>query len=115
MVDQIVIRLITPEKKTRWDELVTEHHYLKNAQMVGEPLRSGVEYRGEWVALLGWSAAAYRLKHRDMRIGWDPNQRRARPHLVANNARHCVLAGRRRYPKSVSPGPRGSNQSVADP
>ena len=42
VVDQIVVRLITPEEKPRWDELVTEHHYLKNAPMV-------VEYCGEWV------------------------------------------------------------------
>ena len=26
VVDQIVVRWITPEEKPRWDELVTEHH-----------------------------------------------------------------------------------------
>ena len=88
VVDQIVVRWITPEEKTRWDELVTEHHYLKNAHRVGEQLRWVVECRREWVALLGWSAAAYHLKHRDTQIGWVPNQRRARLHLVANNARY---------------------------
>jgi len=98
VVDQIEVRLITPEETGRWDELVCEHHYLKNAHLVGEQLRYVVEYRGEWVALLGWSAAAYHLKHRDAHIGWDANQRRARLHLVANNARFCVLVDRHRYP-----------------
>ena len=38
-LDQIEVRLIRPEETSRWDELVCEHHYLKNAQMVGEQLR----------------------------------------------------------------------------
>ena len=102
VVDQIQVRLILPEEKARWDELVCEHHYLKNAQMVGEQLRYVVESQGEWVALLGWSAAAYHLKHRDAQIGWDAQQRQARLHLVANNARYCVLADRIRYPNLAS-------------
>lgn len=50
------------------------------------------------MALLGWSAAAYHLKGREGWIGWDDNQRRARLHLVANNARFCRLKAGQAYP-----------------
>lgn len=102
VVDKITVRLIKPEERVRWDELICQHHYLKNAQMVGEQLRYVVEYDGQWLALLGWSAAAYHLKHRDAQIGWDANQRRARLHLLANNARFCLLCDRCRYPNLAS-------------
>jgi len=43
----------------RWNELVCKHHYLENANLVGEQLRYGVAFRGQWLALLGWSAASF--------------------------------------------------------
>lgn len=36
---QVSIRLIAPEEKARWDQLITERHYLKNADLVGRQLR----------------------------------------------------------------------------
>ena len=69
VVDRIQVRLIKPEEKARWDEVVVEHHYLRNAQRVGEQLRYVVEGDGKWLAVLGWSAAAYHLQHREARIG----------------------------------------------
>ena len=102
VVEQIVVRLVRPEEEARWDELIVQHHYLKNARMVGEQLRYVAEYRGQWLALLGWSAASYHLKGRDGWIGWDDNQRRARLHLVANNARFCRLGEPSRYPNLAS-------------
>jgi hypothetical protein len=102
VVEQIQVRLVLPEERARWDELVTQHHYLKSAQMVGEQLRYVAEYQGQWLALLGWSAAAYHLKGRDGWIGWDENQRRARLHLVANNARFCRLGEPGQYPNLAS-------------
>jgi hypothetical protein len=89
--------LVRPEEEAEWNRLMTEHHYLKSAHLVGEQLRYVAEYQGRWLALLGWSAAAYHLKGREGWIGWDQNQRQARLHLVANNARFCRLgaAGQR--------------------
>jgi predicted transposase YbfD/YdcC len=75
-----------------------ENHYLKSSQMVGEQLRYVAEYQGRWMALLGWSAAAYHLKGREGWIGWNDNQRCARLHLVANNARFCRLEAAQPYP-----------------
>jgi len=70
--------------------------------MVGEQLRYVAEYRGQWMALIGWSAGAYHLKGRDGWIGWDANQRRARLHLMANNARFCRLGPKGQYPNLAS-------------
>lgn len=98
VVDEIQVRLVRPEEEVEWNRLMVENHYLKSAQMVGEQLRYVAEYQGRWMALLGWSAAAYHLKGREGWIGWDDNQRRARLHLVANNARFCRLEAARPYP-----------------
>jgi hypothetical protein len=97
VLNQIKVRLVQPEEQTRWDQLISQHHYLKNANLVGERLCYVVEYQGRWLALLGWSAAAYHIRARDQWIGWNDNQRRARLPLVANNARF-VLSEPGQYP-----------------
>lgn len=102
VLDQIVVRLIEPSEQERWDQLVSQHHYLKNAKLVGERLCYVVEYQGQWLAVLGWSAAAYHIRARDHWIGWTPNQRRARLRLVANNARFCLLTEPGQYPNLAS-------------
>jgi len=61
--------------------------------MVGEQLRYVAEAGGEWLALLGWSAAAKHLKDREEWIGWSASRRRCRLALAANNARFLVLPG----------------------
>ncbi len=102
VVDHLTIRLVRPEEQARWDALVCQKHYLKQAHLVGERLCYVVEYQGEWLALLGWTAAAYHLKGRDLWIGWSDTQRRGRLSLVANNARFVVLTPPGRYPNLAS-------------
>ena len=102
VVEQIEVCLVEPEEEARWDELMSQNHYLKSARMVGEQLRYVAHYQGQWLELLGWSAASYHLKGRDGWIGWDNNQRRARLHLVANNARFCRLGEPGQYPNLAS-------------
>ena len=102
VVAQLQVRLMRSEEAVAWNRLMAEHHSLKNAQMVGEQLRYVAQYRGQWMALLGWSAAAYHLKGRDGEIGWDENQRRARLHLGANNTRFCRLGAAGQYPNLAS-------------
>jgi hypothetical protein len=102
VVEQVQVRLVRPEEEARWDQLMIQHHYLKSARMVGEQLRYVAEYQGQWLALLGWSAASYHLKGRDGWIGWDENQRRARLPRVANNARFCRLGESGQYPNLAS-------------
>jgi len=101
-LEEVVVRLVLPHERSRWEQLVSEHHYLQSAVMVGERLCYVAEHRGQWLALLGWAAAAYRVRARDVWIGWNDNQRRGRLILVANNARFCLLVAAGRYPNLAS-------------
>src|SRR4051812_19601117 len=87
----MVVRPVRPEEVPRFDQLLTEHHYLKSAQLVGEHLRYVAEYRGQWLALASWNAGALHIKARDHFIGWEEEQRRTRLPLVINNSRLVVL------------------------
>src|SRR5271156_6048694 len=102
VMEQITVRRIEPAEQDRWNELVSQHHYLKNANLVGERLCYVAEWQGQWKALLGWSAAAYHLRARDQWIGGTPTQRRARLPLLANNARFCLLTAAGQYPNLAS-------------
>jgi hypothetical protein len=102
VLDHVMVRLIEPHERARWDQEVSQHHYLQNAKMVGEQLRYVAEYQGRWLALLGWSAAAYHIGARDQWIGWNDNQRRARLRLVANNARFCLRTEPAEFPNLAS-------------
>lgn len=96
---KLTLELITePRDLARWNKLIGKHHYLKEHRLVGESLRYVVKQNKEWVALLGWSSAAYHLSARDAVIGWTDAQRQASRHLVACNARFVVLK-----PKGQSP------------
>ena len=57
---------------------------------------------GNWLALIGWSAAAMHLKARDQSIEWTDRQREARLHLLAQNSRFVILAQRQQYPNLAS-------------
>ena len=45
VLEQIRVRLVSPEDGVRWDRLMTQHH-LKSAWMVGEQSRYVAEYGG---------------------------------------------------------------------
>ena len=94
--------VVLPEEVQQWNSLVCEHHYLKNANLVGEQLRYVVSFQGQWLALLGWSAASYHLKDREAWVGWSDLQRRSRLHLFAQNSRFAILAERSQWPNLAS-------------
>ena len=103
LLQELRVRLITPAEKAQWNKLVRQHHYLKNARLVGEQLRYVVtDAQGRWLALLGWSAAAMHLKARDQSIEWSDRQREARLHFIAQNSRFVILADRQQYPNLAS-------------
>ena len=86
------LRLLTTKQDlARCDRAIVEHHYLHKASLVGEHLRYAFVYRGRWLALATWSAAAFHLKDRDQFIGWSPEQCRRRRALLANNSRLLVM------------------------
>ncbi len=99
---QVVVRLVEPHELARCQREVEARHYLKNAHLVGEQLWYVAEHPGRWLALLGWSAAAYHLKGRDAWIGWDDTQRRARLPMIANHARFCLLTAAGEHPNLAS-------------
>jgi hypothetical protein len=102
-LDHLQVRLITGRERRRWNRLVREHHYLKNADLVGEQLRYVVtDAQGHWLALLGWNAAAWHLKARDAWIGWSEEQRERRLALIAQNSRFVILADRQQLPNLAS-------------
>jgi hypothetical protein len=102
VLNELAVELLDPADQPRWEALVCEHHYLKSARLVGEQLRYVVTFRGQWLGLLGWSAAAYHLKGRDAWIGWSDVQRQGRLPFVVNNARFCLLVERGAFPNLAS-------------
>ena len=60
-------------------KLLERHHYLHNANAVGQVLRYVVEYHGEWVAVMTFCSAALHLKPRDRLLKWTARQGRDQP------------------------------------
>ena len=102
ILKQVTVRPIRPDEKAIWDNLMSEHHYLKNARWVGRQLRQVAELDGQWVALIGWNVAAYHLKGRESWIGWDTEQLLKRRKFVVQNSRFLLLTDRGRYPNLAS-------------
>jgi len=73
------------------NEFLERYHYLGYQPLPGAQLRYFVRAEGRIVALLGFGAAAWKTRPRDLFIGWTAEQREARLHLVANNARFLIL------------------------
>ena len=79
-------------ERARWDRVMDAGHYLGFRGMFGHGIRhvaTGPD--GEWLALLGWCAGAFKVKARDRWIGWAPEQQFRRLRLIANNCRFLVL------------------------
>jgi hypothetical protein len=96
------IRLLTsPKDVARCDQAIVEHHYLHDVSLVGEHVRYAFTYKGRWLAVATWSAAAFHIKARDQFIGWSAEQCRRRRALVANNSRLLVMPDCH-YPNLIS-------------
>lgn len=102
VLEKVSVRLIHEHEKLRWNELIEQEHYLHNPRLVGEQLRYVAELKGEWLALLSWSGAAYHLAGRDQWIGWSDMQRRNRLHFLVSNSRFLLRADRGEYPNLAS-------------
>lgn len=89
------VRPIDPSERARFDAELAEHHWLGH-RLIGQTMRYvAVSGDGEWLALVGFGAAALACRPRDLRLGWSEDQQFARLRYVVNNQRFCVLpAGR---------------------
>ena len=74
-----------------WNELIDRYHYLGYSRHGGAQMRLFVHAAGHLVALLGFSAAAWRVAPRDEFIGWTDQQRQRHLHLVVDNSRFLIL------------------------
>ena len=102
VLDHGQIRLLTSaEDLANCDQAIIEHHYLHNVSLVGEHLRYAFIYKGRWLAVATWSAAAFHIKDRDQFIGWSGEQCRRRRALLANNSRLLVMPDCH-YPNLIS-------------
>lgn len=102
-VPALTLRLLAPDERARFDDLLRTRHYLHRATLVGETLRYvAVAPDGGWLALLAWSSPARRLRARDRWIGWTEPQRAARLRLVAQNSRFLLLSERADTPNLAS-------------
>jgi len=103
ILDNVEVILLgdDPLDQARYNELMTQHHYLKTDVLVGEQLRYIAVIEGQWLALLSWSAASKHLQFREKWVGWDDRQRRRRLAMIANNSRFLILPGVN-YPNMAS-------------
>ncbi|MGH9421507.1 MAG: transposase family protein [Thermoanaerobaculia bacterium] len=102
LLEEVAIELITPEERERFDLLMENEHYLRNATAVGQVLRYVAGYRGQWVALLTFCSAALHLKFRDRLLDWSPRQVSERRHLIAQNSRFLILPSTGKWPNLAS-------------
>jgi len=102
LLREVSLRLIEPSEQARFDELLAREHYLKNATVVGQVLRYVAEYKGQWLALLVFSSAAFHIKPRDRWLHWSARQVEQRRHLIAQNQRFLVLAAPGHWPNLAS-------------
>lgn len=98
----LIVRVIQRKETSRFDSLMGEFHYLGESRPVGDTLKIVAQKGDEWLGLLMWGSAAYRLKDRDLHIGWTPTQRAQRQKLIVQNRRFLLLAERGEHPNLAS-------------
>jgi hypothetical protein len=93
------LQITLAQTPTDWElahQLLDEEHFLGAGQEAGDRLCQFILEEGQVVAVLIWCAAAWHLKGRDERIGWDPVTRSHRLKLVVQLRRFLVLDKARR-------------------
>ena len=76
----------------RWDALMKRDHYLGYRKLVGKHLKYLIySSHGELLAAMGWSSSVWKLKPRDLAIGWSAPERRRLLGRVANNSRFLMF------------------------
>lgn len=76
-----------------WNSAIAKHHYLGYRPLPGAQMRYLLTGDDGLLAVLGFSASAWKVAARDRFIGWSKEQREARLHLVVDNARFLILPG----------------------
>jgi len=88
---EVQVRPVRSTEEQRFQELMQEQHYLGALPKIGETLWYVGAWQDKWVALLSFSAAAWKCAARDRWIGWDFRHQYDRLKLLANNSRFLIL------------------------
>jgi hypothetical protein len=88
---EIFVRPVRPSETQLYQDLMQQHHYLGALPKIGETLWYVAIWREHWVALVSFSAAAWKCAARDRWIGWDFRHQYDRLQLLVNNSRFLVL------------------------
>lgn len=92
-LERLCVHPVSKAEEPRYRELMQQYHYLGNLAKIGHTLWYAATYGEEWVALVGFSAAAWKCGVRDRWIGWDFRHQYGRLPLIANNSRFLILPG----------------------
>ena len=90
-VREVVVRRVKRQEESRYQELMSAHHYLGASPKIGETVWYLGVWRQQWVALSTFSAAAWKCRARDEWIGWGWRHQYDRLKLVVNNSRFLIL------------------------
>jgi hypothetical protein len=74
-----------------WNYLVDKYHYKGCRIVVGRHIKYLVYLEQELIACFGFADAVLHLNSRDQWLGWNPQQRAAKLHLIINNVRFLIL------------------------
>ena len=90
---ELTLRIEIADKTTSalWNEYIDRYHYLGYTPLPGAQIRYFVKSGDQALALLGFSAEAWKAAPRDGCIGWDSEMRKKNLHLIVNNARFLIL------------------------
>jgi hypothetical protein len=92
MMGDLRLELVQTKKASGlWNEYIDRYHYLGYTKLPGAQLRYFATFEGQEIALFGFGAAAWKVQARDRFIGWTPEQRQQKLHLIVNNARFLIL------------------------
>ena len=92
-VDAGAITIETADKQRGplWNEYIDRYHYLGYTPLSGAQMRYLVKSDDQILALLGFSASAWKVGPRDSYIWWDTETSKKNLHLVVSNARFLIL------------------------
>lgn len=90
-LNQLYVRPVTKSEEAQYRELMQLHHYLGDLAKIGHTLWYVATHGEQWVALLSFSASAWKCGVRDRWIGWDFRHQFDRLNLIANNSRFLIL------------------------
>ncbi|MDZ7759953.1 MAG: DUF4338 domain-containing protein [Desulfovermiculus sp.] len=88
---EVLVRPVCSSEEPRYQELMQAHHYLGALGKIGETLWYVATWNHQWIALVSFSAPAWKCSARDRWIGWSSRLQFARLKLITNNSRFLIL------------------------